>query len=326
MLVTITPRRRVGVGLSILAGVIAVACGEDVYDPSFGTAARPGVDRDASSPTPDGSANGSAEAGPSVLDASVLVDGTADAAVTGDAAPVDPCIGRTVCENFENVAVGQVPAAPWKVRASKGQVKVDQTRAHSGQRSLKVSIDATASGDTYRQAMLAVDGAPLLPLKDNTVYGRFFLWVDRVPDKSVHYTFASGSGPVGNLYAVYNYGGMGGLMANYYKGSDPGTDCWQTKDESFATGAWKCVAFKLDGKSNEMRFWLDDVEIPELHVLGNTKTDQTCTVSGVDGRWLAPTFDNIRVGWESYQHDVAGAHDAWIDDVIFDDLPISCAP
>jgi len=30
------------------------------------------------------------------------------------------------------------------------------------------------------------------------------------------------------------------------------------------------------------------------------------------------------VGWESYQHDVAGAHNAWIDDVVLDDEPIAC--
>jgi hypothetical protein len=259
--------------------------------------------------------------------AGIVSDGSALADAAMDAPPPDPCAGRVVCENFENVAPGQAPGAPWSVQASKGSVKVDRTHAHSGMNALKVSIDATTSSDTYRQAMLAVKGAPLFPLKDNTVYGRFYLWTDRVPDESVHYTFAGGSGEVDGMYAVYNYGGMGGLMANYYKSSSPDpTDCWQTKNETFPTGAWKCVAFELDGKNNEMRFWLDGTEIPELHVLGNTKTDQTCTVAGVDGRWLAPTFDNIRVGWESYQHDVAGAHDAWIDDVILDDMPIACSP
>jgi hypothetical protein len=266
------------------------------------------------------------------FDAAPQIDGSTpppleDGSSAVDAAPPDPCLGRTVCENFEGVAQGQAPGAPWAVQSSKGSVMVDTTRAHSGTKSLKVSIQATTSGDTYRQAMIAVKGAPLIPLQDDVVYGRFFLWTDRVPDSTVHYTFAGASGSIGSLYAVYNYGGMGGLMANYYKSSSPDpTDCWQTKNSPFPTGAWKCVAFKLDGKNNELRFWLDDVEIPELHVLGNTKTDQTCTVAGVDGRWLGPTFDNVRIGWESYQHDVAGAHEAWVDDVILDDQPINCGP
>lgn len=252
----------------------------------------------------------------------------ADASGDSDASP-DPCSDRIVCENFESTPVGQAPGSPWVVESSKGTVIVDRTHVHGGQNALKVSVEATTSDDTYRQAMLSIKGAPLIPLAHDTVFGRFYLWTDRVPDASVHYSFATGTGPQGNggLSATYNYGGMGNLMANYYRNTAPDpNDCWQTKNETFPTGAWKCVAFELDGENNEMRFWLDDVEVQELHVFGNTKTDQTCTKSGVDGRWLAPTFSTVRVGWESYQHDAAGKHDAWIDDVIFDDAPIACAP
>ena len=239
--------------------------------------------------------------------------------------PPDPCAGRIVCETFESTAPGKAPGAPWEVHTAKGTVAVDESRAYGGKRSLKVSSTATSTSDTYRQAMLAITGAPLLPLANDTVYGRFMIFTDRIPDKTVHWTFAHGDGPVDKLSATYNYGGMGGLMANYYKTSAPDpTDCWQTKDAPFPTKAWSCVAFLFDGKNDEMRFWLNGTEVPELHVVGLSKTDQTCTVKGVDGRWLAPQFKNLSVGWESYQHDVAGAHDAWIDDVIFDDKPIAC--
>jgi hypothetical protein len=173
--------------------------------------------------------------------------------------------------------------------------------------------------------MLAVTGAPLIPLVNNTVYGRFMIYTDRIPDQSVHWTIAHGDGPLNGHYATYNYGGMGGLMANYYQDTSPlVTDCWQTKDEMFPTNKWSCVAFELDGMNNEMRFWLDGAEIPELHVIGAQKSDMTCTEKGVDGRWMAPDFQNVSVGWESYQHDASGAHDAWIDDVILDESPIPC--
>jgi hypothetical protein len=239
--------------------------------------------------------------------------------------PADPCAGRLVCETFETTAPGKAPGAPWEVHEAKGTAVVSETRAYGGKRSLKVSIEATTSSDTYRKAMLAITGAPLLPLVNDAVYGRFMIFTDRIPDKSVHWTFAHGDGPLGTLWATYNYGGMGGLMANYYKNSTPDpTDCWQTKDAPFPTLEWSCVAFQLDGKNDEMRFWLDGVEVPELHVVGLSKTDQTCTIKGVDGHWLAPEFKNISVGWESYQHDAAGAHDAWIDDVILDSKPIPC--
>jgi len=65
--------------------------------------------------------------------------------------------------------------------------------------------------------------------------------------------------------------------------------------------------------------------ISDVHVLGNSKSDATCTKKGEDGKWYAPApFENISVGWESYQHDTAGAHEAWIDDLVLDESPIGC--
>ncbi len=232
------------------------------------------------------------------------------------------CAGRLVCDDFEGAGA---PAAPFQKTTSAGSVTLDTTRAYSGTHSVKVSIDATTASDTYRHAMLSVTGAPLIPLANDTLYGRFMIFTDRIPDQTVHWTFAHGDGPVGGgLSSTYNLGGMGGLMANYYKNSNPATDCWQTKNQMFPTNRWVCVAFLYDGVNDEIRFWMDGVEVPELHVVGNQKTDQTCTVAGVDGKWYAPTFQNLGIGWESYQHDVAGAHDAWIDDVVLDTAPIPC--
>lgn len=237
------------------------------------------------------------------------------------------CTGRLVCDDFEQGAkVGGRPGAPWKLRESDGSVTLDDTRAVSGKYSVKVSITATTEQSTYRRAFMNLDGAPLLPLSNNRVYGRFMIFTDRIPDSSVHWTIAHGDGPYAatGTTATYNYGGMGNLMANYYRDTMPATDCWQTKDEPFPTGKWQCVAFAFDGPNNEMHFWLGQSEVNELHVLGNQKSDATCTEKGVDGKWYAPTFQNISIGWESYQHDAAGAHDAWIDDVVLDDEPVAC--
>jgi hypothetical protein len=240
--------------------------------------------------------------------------GTVDAGFT--------CAGRIVCDDFEGPGE---PAAPFQVTTSSGSVTLDQTRAYSGTHSVKFSIDPTTSSDTYRHAMLNVTGAPLIPLMNDSVYGRFMIWTPRIPDGSVHWTFAHGDGPaMSGTSANYNLGGMGGLMANYYRDTSPAADCWQTKDSMFPTNRWVCVAFFYDGVNNEIRFWMDGVEVPELHVYGNQKTAMTCTDSSVDGKWYAPQFQNIGIGWESYQHDVDGGHDAWIDDIVLDSAPIPC--
>ena len=116
------------------------------------------------------------------------------------------CEGRLVCDDFEKAAVGGKPAAPFVVRAGKDTVTVDETRAYSGKRSVKVAITATASGDTYRQAMLAVTGAPLIPLSNNRVYGRFMIYTDRVPDKTVHWTIAHGDAATSRIMPVCTAG------------------------------------------------------------------------------------------------------------------------
>ena len=114
----------------------------------------------------------------------------------------------------------------------------------------------------------------------------------------MHWTIAHGDGPYQTTTATYNYGGMGGLRA-------------------------RCST--STGNRNKMQLSIDGADISEVDVDGNSKTDQTCTVKGVDGKWYAPMpFKNISVGWESYQHDRVGAHDAWIDDVILDESPIAC--
>ena len=270
----------------------------------------------------------SASAGTSASGAST---GGSAGSVAGEA-----CTDRTICEDFEKMALGSEPASPFSIHKNNGTVSVDGTHVHSGKQALKVSTTATTSASTYRQSMLAITGAPLLPLANDGLYGRFMIYSDRIPDKSVHWTIAHGDGPYQTTTATYNYGGMGGLMANYYRDTkdetDPKkakpTDCWQSNTQAFPTGKWTCVAFHFDGKNNEMQFWIDGKEIADLHVLGNTKTGATCVKPlplPEDGKWYAPApFKNISVGWESYQHDTAGAHDAWIDDLVLDESPIAC--
>jgi hypothetical protein len=306
-----------GAGGSGAGGEAATASGGNSGSASGGTSGSSGASGSGGVSGSSGGSGGAGAAGGSGGTAG-SPDGSA-----GDAG--DPCEGRIICDDFEGVSSGTPPASPWKLRESKGSVLVDDTRAFSGTRSVRVSVDATTSSDTYRRAFLTIDDAPLIPLPDNSVYGRFMIYIERIPDSSVHWTIAHGDGPLGSESATYNYGGMGDLMANYYRNTDPVvTDCWQTKDQDFPTGAWTCVAFQFDGQNDEMRFWLDGTEISELHVVGGSKTDATCTEKGIDGRWLAPDFDNISIGWEAYQHDSVGAQEAWIDDVILDDAPIAC--
>jgi hypothetical protein len=259
--------------------------------------------------------------GPKPMDASAL-----DAAPK-DAAPADPCLGRAVCDSFENGVVGGAPGMPWTLAQNNGSVTVDSTRAFRGQKSLKTVIGSMKPNDSGT-AFFTVNTAPLFPLKDNTVYGRFMIWTERLPAESasVHWTFASARGPLNGAQTQYQYGSI----ANYFK-NPPWTDCWQYGNDKYEqlalpTNRWVCVGFMFDGKNNEMRYWQDGVENTYLHVVGANKTGMTCTGGAAtpDPRWIAPAFDTVSLGWEDYQQDPAGAHTAWFDDVILDSRPIAC--
>jgi hypothetical protein len=157
----------------------------------------------------------------------------------------------------------------------------------------------------------------------NVVYGRMMIYMDQTANDGVHWTMIQGSGPLeghDGVTAHYRYGGMwaGKMMANY-ETSGAATDCWNNSEDVMPTGRWTCMEWRFDGPGNEMRFWLDGQELPGLYVKDE---GQGCIGHELGDQWLAPTFDRMFLGWESYQPD--DAREAWIDDVVIDDAPIGC--
>ncbi|MEZ4302301.1 MAG: hypothetical protein R3B70_45660 [Polyangiaceae bacterium] len=208
---------------------------------------------------------------------------------------------------------------PWKTATNNGAVVVDDSRAHSGSRSIKVS---TGAGQ-YKQAYFFVQGAPVFPVAGNVIYGRMMISMDQAANDGVHWTMIQGSGPVpgkDGVTAHYRYGGQWQqkMMANYdTQGAK--SDCWDHSATKMPVGAWACMEWRFDGPSNDLRFWLDGQEITDMHVAG---AGEGCIGHDLGDVWLAPQFEKMSLGWESYQQD--DAREAWIDDVILDDEPIGC--
>lgn len=247
--------------------------------------------------------------------------GTAGAAgKAGAGGQADPCAGRLFCTDFEGEDVGSKLKSPWKVSTNKGTVSVVDTKARSGKKSVKVTTEA----GSYQRAFFYLDGAPAFPVPGNVVYGRMMIYMDATANDGVHWTMAQGSGPLSGYAGVtshYRYGGMhkGQMMANYETSGGKATDCWNNSTTKMPTGAWTCMEWKMDGPQNELRFWLDGTEVPDLHVKDK---GQGCIAHDLGDAWLAPTFQQMYFGWESYQKDDARV--AWVDDVIVDDAPIGC--
>ncbi len=236
---------------------------------------------------------------------------------TGEAA-VDPCAGRTICDSFESAAVGGPPGAPWKLTLNGGTAVVSTARAFTGSRSLK--LETTAA--TYQRAMITAEGAPLFPLAQNVLYGRMMVWLENAAGNNVHWNMITGAGPVPghpNVFGTYNYGGQLGTYLANYDTRNANTDCWKHSKSSMPIGRWACFAWKLDGPNNAMRLSTEAGELADMHVLNK---GEGCLGHDLGDVWIAPAFTTMRVGWESVQTDPG--HVMYIDDVIFDDTPVSC--
>lgn len=257
---------------------------------------------------------------------------------TGALEPDDSrvCQGALFCDDFESLTAGVAPSGAWTTNPNNGTVTVDTTRAFRGTQSVKASTVPTVDGQpTYKQAFMGLSGAPVVPVPNQSIYGRMMFFLESAPTTSVHWTIADATGTVpGQVYhSTYRYGGQlpvaGGsqLMANYdttdfYQTPPvgPQTDCYQHADGKVVpVGQWSCAQWFFDGPNATMRFWLDGEELPDLTV---TRTGEGCVAGAMDQTWVAPTFESLHVGWESYQAD--DARSIWIDDVVFSSTPIGC--
>jgi hypothetical protein len=204
------------------------------------------------------------------------------------------------------------------VLENSGTVQVSTTRAHTGTHSLKL----TTTANQYQRAMITTAGAPLFPVANNTLYGRMYAWLENAAGHDVHWNMISASGPVPgktNVSASYNYGGQLDTFLAGYDTKGASTDCWKHSAKGMPIGKWVCFAWKLAGPTNELQLFTDGGELADMHV---TNKGEGCLANDLGGVWSAPAFENASVGWESVQTDPG--HTMYIDDVIFDDQPLTC--
>jgi len=231
--------------------------------------------------------------------------------------------GALFCDDFEEDAVGQPPAAPWSPSTNAGTVAVDSTRAFSGS---KAVLASAPNGPTYRRAFIGLgSGSPIFPGAASEMYGRAMIWLEAAPTE-VHWTMIQAQGPAadGTHNAEYRYGGQHGtgrLMANYETNNNVKTDCYDHSQTVVPTGKWACAEWRFAVATNEMQFWLDGTEVQDIHV---TDRGEGCGGTDLNGQWLAPpAFDNLFLGWEHYQP-WSGDIRIWLDAVAVSTERLGC--
>jgi hypothetical protein len=247
----------------------------------------------------------------------------------------DSCNGALVCESFEGFALGGEPAGNFKTQKNSGTVSIDSTHYFSGTKSVKLTTEAK---DQTKTAFIRLDSG-VFPVNGNAFFGRMMFFLESAPTADVHWTLIQGGGlvPDQSYHSLYRYGGQhpisdssgaflgSQLMANYetpdsYSGTGPSSDCWQHSDSVLVpVQKWACVEWQFDGPNNQMHLWLDGKAIDSLTINGR---GQGCVHQGDDFPWTAPSFDQLELGWESYQTD--DARTLYIDDVAVSTQRIGC--
>jgi hypothetical protein len=230
------------------------------------------------------------------------------------------------------------PATPWAVQnGGSATAVIDGTHHTSGDKAVKFTVPS-GPGRSY----IALRNAPVFPITANAFFGRAMAWLEAAPTASVHWTIIEGSGlvPSQTYHSAYRLGGqhpiMNGstfagsqLMANYetpdsYSGNGPRSDCWHHADRVvLPVGRFSCVEWSYDGPNDAITMWLDGTEVISVRGAGVASRGDGCgNGQPADFPWTAPTFDTLRLGWESYQTD--GARTLWLDDVVISATRVGC--
>jgi hypothetical protein len=255
----------------------------------------------------------------------------------GAGGAADPCATALYCDDFESYPVGQAPGGAWTTELGSGTVSVDGGEHHSGTKSVKFT---TQAGGGTKTAFMKLATSAVFPVTPNVFYGRMMFQLQAAPTASVHWTFIQGGGlvPGQSYHALYRYGGqlpvMQGtlfvgsqLMASYdtpdsYSGTGPSSDCYQHANQTVVpTGGWTCAEWMFDGVNDVLQLSLGGQPLDDLTVNG---TGQGCVNQPAGYPWTAPIFDEVELGWQSYQTD--DARTIWIDDVVISKFPIGCPP
>ncbi len=267
-----------------------------------------------------GGTAGSATDGGSTADAEREGGGTSDGG--------DGCASALYCDNFDSYTSPGNPGGMWKTSTQPGgMVSVDTMHAFSGTKAVHVMDPGNAA---YERAFISLEGAPVFPLANNTMFGRMMIYVTRRPTTTVHYSLISGEGSkvpgFPNLTAgYYRYGAQingSQFLAQYDVQPSGQADCAQRAQVSLMLNKWSCIEWRFDGTLKEMDLWLDGTIIPALSVRQMAPNGKAaCQNQNWSGIWEPPTFDAIRLGWQHYQQ---GPGEAWIDDVAVDTKKIGC--
>lgn len=218
--------------------------------------------------------------------------------------------GVLLCDDFEGAVASEPPPLPWTLAMNgvSGTALVDATApARSGTNSVRVD-----SAGNY-QTFFAIQGAPVFPAPESALYARAYLRLNEPMTEGHNTYFKAGAasaissddetrlGVMASMLMINQPDGDRGFLSNqnYWTDGLPGV--------VIEAQTWTCVEGFFDPPNSTVRFWVDEVEVPDLNV-----TD-----------WQQDALGSFHFGFEKY----AGPDTTiWYDDIVISIEPIGCGP
>ncbi len=273
------------------------------------------------------------QAAPVGMDAGSMA-GTAGMGGQAGKAPVEEilCTAQAGCEGFESHTTGSRPGTPWKdFETPGGTIVVDESRAFSGKRSVKILATA---GDS-RVVRMGHSGNGLLPA--DKLYARMMVWLDAAPQgNNLHWNWIRMGGDArgesgGKLHdvTVAPGGSSTGTSWTHYGGGASGgyQDCFVRGAQKLPTGRWACVEMMVNAQTDDVDIWIDGKHDDLTSVAGGaTVPGIGACVPGHDftmGRWLIPKINRLAFGF-SMAHTLGASRTMWIDEVVVGGSRVGC--
>jgi hypothetical protein len=225
-----------------------------------------------------------------------------------------------VREDFEGQTTGKQPTGwdnfvAWNKNgmnpASDASALVDETRAHSGTKSMLFKGGGNPAMITRP-----------LDTGTNKLYVRAWFYMTRqlgqVPDAN-HETLIGIRGKTGAADDEIRFGEIKGVIGTNEVPSDnisPKMDMWG-KGPVIPANAWNCieVAFLADQANHELHAWHNGTEVHSV-TAGDQWQNGTMPATWMNGKFL-----EVIIGWHSFSSD---PNEVWMDDLVLSDSRINC--
>jgi len=218
----------------------------------------------------------------------------------GDGVLASTCgtAGVLACDGFE----GSIDPM-WTLDTSAGTITVDTARAYRGTSSAHVHINQITSATTNPRAELL--GPAGLPIT-GTLYFRVWMYVASPLDSTAYLNqMLNASDVPGNGISMGSRHGV--VTNNDYTGGG-----YAESATAFPLDRWTCLQFQMpSGTQGTSRVFVDGTEVTDIAL-------------ATPGTQPVPTHVYIGLEWVGNPSSMPAA-DAWVDEVIVDSQPTTCA-